>query len=50
MNRRTVFTVTARGNGNSVTPGVFDESGKNLFTLVAAGHWSLLQNTATDQR
>lgn len=32
MNRRTVFTVTARGNGNSVTPGVFDESGKNLFT------------------
>ncbi|HBQ2327954.1 TPA: DUF1983 domain-containing protein [Klebsiella quasipneumoniae] len=32
MNRRTLFTVTARGNGNSVTPGVFDESGKNLFT------------------
>ncbi|HGY4203158.1 TPA: DUF1983 domain-containing protein [Klebsiella pneumoniae] len=32
MNRRTVFTVTARGKGNSVTPGVFDESGKNLFT------------------
>ncbi|MDT9909312.1 DUF1983 domain-containing protein [Klebsiella pneumoniae] len=32
MNRRTVFTVTARGFGNSVTPGVFDESGKNLFT------------------
>ncbi|MDW1242064.1 DUF1983 domain-containing protein [Klebsiella pneumoniae] len=32
MNRRTVFTVTARGNGNSVTPGIFDESGKNLFT------------------
>ncbi|HEL4659830.1 TPA: DUF1983 domain-containing protein [Klebsiella pneumoniae] len=32
MNRRTVFTVTARGLGNSVTPGVFDESGKNLFT------------------
>ncbi|PLI59152.1 phage tail tip protein [Klebsiella pneumoniae] len=32
MNRRTVFTVTARGNGNSVTPGFFDESGKNLFT------------------
>ncbi|MDU9190045.1 DUF1983 domain-containing protein [Klebsiella pneumoniae] len=32
MNRRTVFTVTARGNGNSVTLGVFDESGKNLFT------------------
>ncbi|HCB0476115.1 TPA: DUF1983 domain-containing protein [Klebsiella pneumoniae] len=32
MNRRTVFTVTARGNGNSVTPGVFDERGKNLFT------------------
>lgn len=32
MNHRTVFTVTARGNGNSVTPGVFDESGKNLFT------------------
>ncbi|HFN0523312.1 TPA: DUF1983 domain-containing protein [Klebsiella pneumoniae] len=32
MNRRTVFTVTAQGNGNSVTPGVFDESGKNLFT------------------
>ena len=32
MNRRTVFTVTARGNGNSITPGVFDESGKNLFT------------------
>lgn len=32
MNRRTVFTVTARGNGNSVTPGVFEESGKNLFT------------------
>ncbi|SYC54163.1 gp24 [Klebsiella pneumoniae] len=32
MNRRTVFTVTAKGNGNSVTPGVFDESGKNLFS------------------
>lgn len=32
MNRRTVFTITARGNGNSVTHGVFDESGKNLFT------------------
>ncbi|MHB0451793.1 phage tail tip fiber protein, partial [Klebsiella pneumoniae] len=32
MNRRTVFTVTARGNGNSETPGIFDESGKNLFT------------------
>ncbi|MEH3212669.1 interleukin-like EMT inducer domain-containing protein [Klebsiella pneumoniae] len=32
MNRRTVFTVTARGLGNSVTPGVFDESGKNLFS------------------
>lgn len=32
MNRRTVFAVTARGNGNSVTHGVFDESGKNLFT------------------
>ncbi|RWT66283.1 TipJ family phage tail tip protein [Klebsiella quasipneumoniae] len=32
MNRRTVFTVTARGVGNSVTHGVFDESGKNLFT------------------
>lgn len=32
LTRRTVFTVTARGNGNSVTPGVFDESGKNLFT------------------
>lgn len=32
MNHRTVFTVTARGNGNSITPGVFDESGKNLFT------------------
>lgn len=32
MNRCTVFTVTARGNGNSVTHGVFDESGKNLFT------------------
>ncbi|MFW8427971.1 phage tail tip fiber protein [Klebsiella pneumoniae] len=32
VNRRTVFTVTARGNGNSVTHGVFDESGKNLFT------------------
>ncbi|KLZ71136.1 hypothetical protein SL22_05527 [Klebsiella pneumoniae] len=32
MNRRTVFTVIARGNGNSVTHGVFDESGKSLFT------------------
>ncbi|EMC3643747.1 DUF1983 domain-containing protein [Klebsiella pneumoniae] len=32
MNRRTVFTVTAKGNGNSVTPGIFDESGKNLFS------------------
>lgn len=32
LTRRTVFTVTAKGNGNSVTPGVFDESGKNLFT------------------
>ncbi|HBR0558302.1 TPA: DUF1983 domain-containing protein [Klebsiella pneumoniae] len=32
MNRRTVFTVTAKGNGNRVTPGVFDESGKNLFS------------------
>ncbi|MEK5745384.1 hypothetical protein VXE41_21205, partial [Acinetobacter variabilis] len=32
MNRRTVFTVTARGNANSLTPGYFDESGKNLVT------------------
>lgn len=40
MNRRTVFTVTARGNGNSVTPGVFDESGKNLFT--PSRSWALV--------
>ncbi|MCS6669037.1 phage tail tip protein [Klebsiella pneumoniae] len=40
MNRRTVFTVTARGNGNSVTHGVFDESGKNLFT--PGRSWSLV--------
>ncbi|HCE8757922.1 TPA: DUF1983 domain-containing protein [Klebsiella pneumoniae] len=40
MNRRTVFTVTARGNGNSVTPGVFDESGKNLFT--PGRNWALV--------
>ncbi|HGP7738610.1 TPA: phage tail protein [Klebsiella pneumoniae] len=32
LTRRTVFTVTAKGNGSSLTPGVFDESGKNLFT------------------
>ncbi|HBQ7654470.1 TPA: phage tail protein [Klebsiella pneumoniae] len=40
MNRRTVFTVTARGNGNSVTHGVFDESGKNLFT--PSRSWALV--------
>lgn len=40
MNRRTVFTVTARGNGNSVTHGVFDESGKNLFT--PGRNWALV--------
>lgn len=40
MNRRTVFTVTARGNGNSVTHGVFDESGKNLFT--SGRSWALV--------
>lgn len=40
MNRRTVFTVTARGNGNSVTHGVFDESGKNLFT--PGRSWALI--------
>lgn len=43
MNRRTVFTVTARGNGNSVTPGVFDESGKNLFT--PGRSWALVTFT-----
>ncbi|HDU2930628.1 TPA: DUF1983 domain-containing protein, partial [Klebsiella pneumoniae] len=32
LTRRTVFTVTALGLGSSLTPGVFDESGKNLFT------------------
>lgn len=32
INRRTVFTITARGNGNSVTHGIFDESGATLFT------------------
>ncbi|MCY2099344.1 phage tail protein [Klebsiella pneumoniae] len=43
MNRRTVFTVTARGNGNSVTPGIFDESGKNLFT--PGRSWALVTFT-----
>ncbi|HHL1461712.1 TPA: DUF1983 domain-containing protein [Klebsiella pneumoniae] len=32
INRRTVFTVAARGLGSSVPHGVFDESGNNLFT------------------
>ncbi|MGQ9282374.1 phage tail tip fiber protein [Klebsiella pneumoniae] len=32
LTRRTVFTVTAKGNGNSANHGLFDESGKNLFT------------------
>ena len=32
LTRRTVFTVTAKGNGNSANHGFFDESGKNLFT------------------
>ena len=32
INRRTVFTITARGNGNSVTHGIFDESGATVFT------------------
>nr|WP_193726314.1 interleukin-like EMT inducer domain-containing protein [Klebsiella pneumoniae] len=40
LTRRTVFTVTAKGNGNSVTPGVFDESGKNLFT--PSRSWALV--------
>lgn len=43
MNRRTVFTVTARGNGNSETPGIFDESGKNLFT--PGRSWALVTFT-----
>ena len=32
INRRTVFTITARGTGNSVTHGIFDESGATVFT------------------
>lgn len=32
LTRRTVFTVTAKGKGNSANHGLFDESGKNLFT------------------
>lgn len=32
LTRRTVFTATARGNGSSASLGLFDESGKNLFT------------------
>ncbi|MCX2317353.1 phage tail protein [Klebsiella quasipneumoniae] len=32
LTRRTVFTVTAKGNGNSANHGLFDESGKSLFT------------------
>lgn len=32
LNRRTVFTVTARGNGSSVSHGLFNENGANLFT------------------
>lgn len=40
INRRTVFTVAARGLGSSVPHGVFDESGNNLFT---PGHsWALI--------
>ncbi|AFJ47130.1 phage tail tip fiber protein [Shimwellia blattae] len=31
LNRRTVFTVTARGNGSSAVTGLYDESGKRLF-------------------
>ena len=32
LTRRTVFKVTAKGKGNSANHGLFDESGKNLFT------------------
>ncbi|WP_370516508.1 MULTISPECIES: phage tail tip fiber protein [Klebsiella] len=32
LNRRTVFTITARGNGSSAKDGIFDESGAKLFT------------------
>ncbi|WP_413773434.1 phage tail tip protein [Klebsiella oxytoca] len=31
INRRTVFTITSRGNGSSAKDGVFDESGNKLF-------------------
>ncbi|WP_308862519.1 hypothetical protein, partial [Klebsiella variicola] len=37
MIRRSVFTVTARGNGNSVAPGVLDESGNNRYTPGRSG-------------
>ncbi|EKZ5660427.1 TipJ family phage tail tip protein [Klebsiella pneumoniae] len=40
MNRRTVFTVAARGLGSSVPHGVFDESGNNLFT--PGRSWALI--------
>ncbi|HHU0577980.1 TPA: phage tail tip fiber protein [Klebsiella pneumoniae] len=32
LTRRTVFTVTAKGSGSGVSHGLFDESGKSLFT------------------
>lgn len=40
INRRTVFTVAARGLGSSVPHGVFDESGNNLFT--PGRSWALI--------
>ncbi|HCD4938511.1 TPA: DUF1983 domain-containing protein [Klebsiella pneumoniae] len=40
INRRTVFTVAARGLGSSIPHGVFDESGNNLFT--PGRSWALI--------
>ena len=40
INRRTMFTVAARGLGSSVPHGVFDESGNNLFT--PGRSWALI--------
>lgn len=40
INRRTVFTVAARGLGSSVPHGVFDERGNNLFT--PGRSWALI--------
>jgi hypothetical protein len=45
MTRRTVFTVTARGNGNSVTLGFLMKAARICLPLVAAGRWSLLKQS-----